>query len=48
MIVGRWWEAVAYLLLGDLGDAPPFGFFKKFVRCTPFVLGDDFLGDDYG
>jgi len=28
-------HAVAYLLLGELGDAPPFGFVEQFGRCPP-------------
>jgi len=39
--------SVAYLMLGKLGDGPPFRFFKQLMRCPPPSLGGDFLGEDY-
>jgi len=41
-------HTVAYLLLGELGDARPFGFFEQFGQCPPFPLGGNLLGEDYG
>jgi len=38
---------VAYLVLGELGDGPPFGFFEQLGGLHP-PLGGDFLGEDYG
>jgi len=45
-VPGYSWS-VAYLLLGELGDAPPFGFFEQFWRCASPPLGSNILGEVY-
>jgi len=40
---------VAFLLLGELGDAPPLWIFLTiWAMALPPPLGCDFLGEDYG
>jgi len=41
--VGRW----VYLLLGKLGDGPPFWIFRTIWAMAHSFVGD-YLGEDYG